>query len=304
MGDSYTPATLLTYHRALQKCFFFLSKNNLSTDLPIDSAHLALYLAYLKANEVSLGSIKSALTAISWRHKTLNFSDPCKDFNLQRMLVTYAKNAPAPKKAAALTLNLLEECIANIPLLHLNSYDALTLKSVFLCCYYGCLRIGEACLSGNLENVLKAQNTEFVTLRGQQIFKFTLTHYKHSREPATLAFAQNPLARFCPVKTLREYALLRPKQALTFFARPDASPVKRIFVASQLAKLTSLLGLDTSNYSTHSIRAGRATDMAEAGEPDAVIRSSGRLRSDAFKCYLRFDVLPAPKVSVMSVQEL
>ena len=294
MGESYAPATLLNYHRALQECFNFLSANNLPTSIPINSDNLAIYLAYMKRNGAGLGAIKGALTAIAWRHKTKNFPDPTKCYNIARMLVTFGKNAPAPKKAAALTFHLLEDCITKIPLLLLNHYDSVLLESLLLTCYYGCLRIGETCLSGNLNNVLKAANTEFITFRGQTVFKFSLEQFKHSREPATLAFAENPRARFCPIRALRKYASLRPNRAITFFARQDTSSVKRVFVASNLDKLTKIIGLDSSNYTTHSLRAGRATDLAEAGESDAVIRTAGRWRSDAFKCYLRFAVLPTP----------
>ena len=72
----------------------------------------------------------------------------------------------------------------------------------------------------------------------------------------------------------------------------DASPVPRLFVADALTKLLGISGYKEGNFSTHSLRAGRATDLAAAGGLDAEIRAAGRWSSDAFKGYLRFPILP------------
>ena len=99
---------------------------------------------------------------------------------------------------------------------------------------------------------------------------------------------------FCPVLALRDYLQIKPYHTLTFFAKSDGQPVPRHFVAGSLSKLTSLIGLDNHVDTTHSLRAGRASDLAEAGVADAVIRTAGRWSSAAFKCYLRFELLPPP----------
>ena len=118
--------------------------------------------------------------------------------------------------------------------------------------------------------------------------------YKLSKGPKTLAFKEDRAAKYCPVEALRKYAGIRPVGGETFFAKQDGSPVQRSFVANALGKLTALAGLDKSKYSTHSIRAGRATDLAEAGVAEPVIRATGRWSSDAYKCFLRFELLPPP----------
>ena len=48
------------------------------------------------------------------------------------------------------------------------------------------------------------------------------------------------------------------------------------------------------NYNTHSFRVGKASDMAVAGVPEAVIRKAGRWSSDAFKRYIRFTLFKMP----------
>ena len=46
-------------------------------------------------------------------------------------------------------------------------------------------------------------------------------------------------------------------------------------------------GLDPTGYSTHSLRAGAATDAAGLGFSEAQIQSLGRWRSQAYKLYIR-----------------
>ena len=58
---------------------------------------------------------------------------------------------------------------------------------------------------------------EFVTLRGENYFKYTLTKYKLSKEPATLAFCENKNAKHRPLKALNEYVQQNQKGALISF---------------------------------------------------------------------------------------
>ena len=51
-------------------------------------------------------------------------------------------------------------------------------------------------------------------------------------------------------------------------------------------------GLGPAGYNIHSLRVGKATDLALGGASDAVIRESGRWASNAFLKYLRFEFLP------------
>ena len=56
---------------------------------------------------------------------------------------------------------------------------------------------------------------------------------------------------------------------------------------SNIKSLISLVGLDPSHYSSHSLRAGAATQAARAGLPREAIKRLGRWRSQAYEAYLR-----------------
>ena len=61
----------------------------------------------------------------------------------------------------------------------------------------------------------------------------------------------------------------------------------------ELQRCLAYCGLDTSRYKSHSFRIGGACHTADRGYSDAQIRALGRSKSDAFKVYLRSEVLQA-----------
>lgn len=67
----------------------------------------------------------------------------------------------------------------------------------------------------------------------------------------------------------------------------------RNWLASGIKKAVSKQGLDPALYSTHSLRAGGATDLLRAGTPLEIIRKAGRWRSDEVLKYLRDEVFLA-----------
>ena len=269
-----------------------MSEAHLPDSFPHPEASIELYITYLANCQVSLGLIKGALSAIAWHHKAGHQPDPTKSFGAKRMLVALSKDAPAPKKADPVSLMTLESCLDKIRLLRLTYYENLVVKAMLLLMYYGCLRIGEVALSSNPDTILRHANTEFLTLNGVRHFKFTLLKFKHSKGPIALCLPPNPSSRYCPVSAIWDYFSVRPRGGEHCFVLANGGPVPRTFIAAQLDKLLVLAGFTSGHFSTHSLRAGRATDLAAAGVSDAEIRATGRWSSDAFKGYLRFPILP------------
>ena len=97
---------------------------------------------------------------------------------------------------------------------------------------------------------------------------------------------------FCPFEVVRNYIGNRrghnnpPDQ--NFFIFSDGSPVTPTQVRNLLKQTISNFNLDSSLYSCHSLRAGRASDMLKSGVPIEKIRRLGRWRSNAVYKYLRY----------------
>ena len=80
---------------------------------------------------------------------------------------------------------------------------------------------------------------------------------------------------------------------LPLFCHADQSQILTHQFNVELQSCLGHCGLDTSPYKSHSFRIGGACHAADRGYSEAQIRALGRRKSDAFKVYLRSEVLQA-----------
>ena len=96
-----------------------------------------------------------------------------------------------------------------------------------------------------------------------------------------------------PVHLMHRYMRdVRPRRAApsqrALFVDRAGAPVTRPQIAQLVKRLAGLAGApDPERYAAHSIRAGGATAMFEAGVPVETIKAIGRWRSSRVEAYLR-----------------
>ena len=122
--------------------------------------------------------------------------------------------------------------------------------------------------------------------------KITITEYKRNASRRSL-LAKDVSSPFCPVTTLYQYCNIRENRPGPLSCHADQTPISVHQFNVALQQCLSYCGLDSSRYKTHSFRIGGACHAAEKGYSDAQIRALGRWKSDAFKVYLRSEVLHA-----------
>ena len=100
----------------------------------------------------------------------------------------------------------------------------------------------------------------------------------------TLGATRNEI---CPVKALMLYLARRSSQAGPLFICENQQFLTQQAFRSHLMKLLQDLNLDPFCYNTHSFRIGAAT-LAEAAElTESQIKTLGRWRSNAYRCYIK-----------------
>ena len=72
-----------------------------------------------------------------------------------------------------------------------------------------------------------------------------------------------------------------------FFVLKDRKPVKPGHATSILKLMVKRLGLDNGNYSMHSFRIGRTSDLIKYKYPLDEVQRLGRWRSNAVLKYIR-----------------
>ena len=173
---AYAPTTLAAYRKAWGNFGIFAKARSLPSSLPLTTDTLELYITFLHLIKSSGSVIKAAIAALSRKHAMAYVADNTKARSVKKLTQSVLKGGPPPKVREALSLPMLEKCLVSVPRLGLAPFQEALLKAVLLTQYYGCFRIGQLCLSTNLDHVLLYRNTEFVTMQ-EKIFQIYLDFF-------------------------------------------------------------------------------------------------------------------------------
>ena len=91
----------------------------------------------------------------------------------------------------------------------------------------------------------------------------------------------------CPVEVVLLYLAIRGAAPGPLFLSENLKPLTRVEFNSAVSSLLRELGLQASQYNTHSFRIGAATSVKEAGVSDIYVKKLGRWQSDAFQQYVK-----------------
>ena len=95
----------------------------------------------------------------------------------------------------------------------------------------------------------------------------------------------------CAVQAVKSFVQVRNdnRSCSPFFILPNGQSLTRRAFIANLRHLLTLLGVQTSSFSGHSLRVGAATSAAAAGLPDHLIQTLGRWNSLSYLRYIRID---------------
>ena len=292
INASFAPETLANYTKSFRD-FVSFTRSIGAGSLPATSKTIQKYISYCFIKRRKYGSIRSAVTAVSFFHKMNDSPDPTKHYRVTLLFKGVKRNSKKKTKLLPISHGLLEKILDKTYNI-LTVYDKKCLQASFLLLYYGCLRIGELVKSGKPNHMIRAENVRFLykgkNLKGVRI---TLDSYKHSDEPVTFKI-KCAAKQYCPVRALLAFFHIRGSGDGPVFIKSNSKMVTRDFIASHLKSIIKSLGLNDRLYNTHSFRIGRASDMAKKGVPEQIIKRTGRWESTAYTRYIRFEVFEVP----------
>lgn len=114
----------------------------------------------------------------------------------------------------------------------------------------------------------------------------------------------------CPVHIIFKFTKWRereygPARKDPLLLRLNEKPLPQYAVNHMIKNLIAKMGLDISKYSSHSLRSGRATDLARAMKPAWFIKKWGRWRSDCWQdFYAKLDLTDIATLSNLSWHQL
>ena len=98
---------------------------------------------------------------------------------------------------------------------------------------------------------------------------------------------KQPNLEISPDVLTRFYLAVRPPIIGPFFIHLNGKSLTRYQFASVLKKTLRLIGIDSSRFSSYSVRIGCATSLSIEGVLDSTIMHLGRWKSNAYKSYIR-----------------
>ena len=179
-------------------------------------------------------------------------------------------------------------------------YLSILFQTILITAYFGLFRISEVVKTESGHAVL-AQDVQVGDNKNKFMFILRTTKtlvksagpqiVKISSDDNKIKSKINARNLACPYGLLRKYSKLRrpyKSEDEKFFVFADGSPVLAHHVRQCLKLSLQEAGFDSSLYSFHSIRAGRAGDLLKLGLSVETIKKIGRWRSNAVFRYLNY----------------
>lgn len=294
LSSSLEPSTVTQYQRVWANFQNFVTKTlGSQTTLPYSGKTVGLYVSHLHSIGLLPNTIRTHLSAISFFHKIHEFKDPTQSFLVTKLMVSIQKQVPTVDKRLPISKNLLLQLIAVLSNIVSKNFDVCLYSSMFSLAYFACLRIGELTVSQSRKNILCLHQITKV-FRNNELcaIRVYFEQFKHSKSATPVLEIPKQSDASCPVLLLQRYISVRPKNLNDpLFLDQLGSPVSRQKFLAILHKCITHLSLDSKKYNTHSFRIGRCTDLVMLGFSEEQIRNIGRWKSDAYKRYIRPDVI-------------
>ena len=282
--NSLSPSSQISYRKYWDSFKQFTYQHFHISPVKATSLEIQQFITYLaRYKNLAISSIRCHLAAISFNIKLKRNTDPTKSFAISRLLKTYTKlDKPKTirKPIDKSMLFLLIKSLKNNPTL--SKFYKLCYVSIFLCMYHAALRISEVAISTSDQHTLLFNCISYD--RCSSLLTFNFKSYKHSNnELPSIAIKCGKRMSYY----VKNYLKARGSHPGYFFCHTDHSPFSRNEIVKVLKEELSRLNYNPDHYNTHSLRIGKATDMAIDGYSELDIKTAGRWKSNAYRLYIK-----------------
>ncbi|XP_052263454.1 uncharacterized protein LOC127866733 [Dreissena polymorpha] len=290
LNASLAPSTMETYKRGWRLFHEFCQVFSISTiSLPLSVTTLALFVAFLHQKPMSVKSITTYLSGISYAHKLQNVTDPTCHFLISSLIKGAQRLSPSYDLRLPITIDLLDKLIFALKHTCETHYHEKLFAAMFLFAFHAFARCSEiaSCKPSTKSFILQLADIQFDSITAPSSVSVTYHRFKHNNgKPHTINFSHGHTKQSA-VHALKDYISVRGQYPGPIFTLTSGLPVPRRIFDKQLSSCLRFCGLDSKRYKSHSFRIGKATDCAQRGYSDAKIRHLGRWHSNAFQKYIR-----------------
>ena len=273
ISNSKARNTLRAYKSDFKDFQNFCEKYNFSS-LPTNPKIIGMYLTYL-SSIYKYSTLKRRLASINVIHKIKGHYLDCKHPLIKENLIGIKRKIGIYQKGKKpLLYNNLIKIVNFINSNIVNKNEQLQRdKTVILLGFAGGFRRSELATL-NLEDIEFVDKGVKITVQ-----KSKTDQYGEGLIKAIPYFSD---ANYCPVIALKEWIKIRTTGIKTLFKCSDKT------ISLIIKKYTSLVGLDSKQYSGHSLRSGFATTTAGLGADErSIMNMTGHKSTEMVRRYIK-----------------
>ena len=277
--------TVRAYKSDFKDFELFCVKNGFK-NLPSEPKIVSLYLTHLSTKEVKLSTIKRRLVSIGVIHKIKGYYlDTKHPIIIENLTGIKRRKGIVQKGKKPILINDLKKIIDVINQHNIEDIKKLRDKSILLIGFAGGFRRNEIVS-------LDVEDLDFVFEGLKIIVKKSKTDQFGEGFVKGIPHFENKL--YCPVTNLRRWLnVSKIKKGPLFcrFTKGSKLSQKRLTdqtVALIIKEYLNYAGINSSNYSGHSLRSGFATSAAEAGaEERSIMAMTGHKSPEMVRRYIK-----------------
>ena len=285
LKNSKAKNTVRAYKSDFKDFGLFCVQNGFKT-LPSEPKIVSLYLTHLSTKEIKLSTIKRRLVSIGVIHKMKgHYLDTKHPVIIENLMGIKRRKGIVQKGKKPLLINNLKKIVDVINIQQIKDIKKLRDKSIVLIGFSGGFRRNEIVS-------LDFEDLDFVFEGLKITVKRSKTDQFGEGLTKGLPYFENKL--YCPVTTLKRWLnVSKIKDGPLFRRFTKGSKLSKNRLSDQSVALIikqylNFAGVNSSNYSGHSLRSGFASSAAESGaEERSIMAMTGHKSTEMVRRYIK-----------------
>ena len=277
--------TVRAYKSDFNDFGLFCAKNGFKS-LPTAPDIISLYLSHLSSKEAKVSTLKRRLVSIKMVHKLKgHYLDSKNPIIIETLMGIKRRKGSIQRGKKPLLINSLKQIINVIDQQNKGEIKKFRDRSIILIGFSGGFRRNEIVS-------LDCEDLDFV----QEGLKINIRRSKTDQfgEGFTKALPYFDSSKYCPVVSLKnwiEISKINSGPVFRRFIKGSKLSENRLTdqtVALLIKEYLNLAGIDSKNYSGHSLRSGFATSAAESGvEERSIMEMTGHKSTEMVRRYIK-----------------
>ena len=285
LKNSKANNTVRAYKSDFNDFGLFCAQNGLKS-LPTEPKIVSLYLTHLSTKDVKMSTLKRRLVSIGVIHKLKgHYLDTKHPSIIENIMGIKRRKGSVQKGKKPILINSLKKIINAIDEQKKDEIKKIRDRSIILIGFSGGFRRNEIVS-------LDYDDLDFVP----EGLKITLKRSKTDQfgEGTLKGLPYFESSQYCPVLSLKKWIKISNINSGPLFRRfSKGSKLTDIRLTDQtvallIKKYLNLVGIDSKNYSGHSLRSGFATSAAESGvEERSIMAMTGHKSTEMVRRYIK-----------------